>query len=134
MTLNYFEPALKMIRRLTLHLLANAIALYFISQLLNGDFAVTGGWQGYLLAAFIFGFLNSLVKPILKILSLPVMVITAGLFSLILNILILWLAQYFLGVLAFENISIYVEHIAAYFYAGLLIAMANSVIHWLTRK
>ena len=123
-----------MIRRFVLHILANAAALYFISLILHGDFAVTGGVLGYFVAALIFGILNSLVKPILKLLSLPLLLITAGLFSFVLNMIVIWLAKYALNVLAFEGIGIHVEHIAAYFYAGLLLAVANFFIHWLTRK
>lgn len=123
-----------MLRRFILHLLANAGALYFISLILHGDFAITGGMLGYLVAAFIFGVLNSMVKPLLKLLSLPLILITAGLFSFVLNMLVIWLAKYALEILAFEGIGIHVEHIAAYFYAGLLLAIANFLIHWLTRK
>ncbi len=123
-----------MIKRFVLHILATAAALYFISMILNGDFAIMGGATGYLFAAFIFGLLNSLVKPLLKLLSLPIMLITAGLFTFVLNMLIVWLVKYVLDVLAFEGISMHVEHIAAYFYAGLLISIANFLIHWLTSK
>lgn len=123
-----------MIRRFILHLLANAAALYFISLMLNGDFAVTGGVYGYLIAAFIFGFLNTLVKPILKILAFPLILATIGLFSLLLNVVVVWLAKYALDVLAFENVSIAVAHIPAFFYAGFLLAIANLFIGWLTDK
>lgn len=123
-----------MLRRFVLHILANAGALYFISLILHGDFAITGGVLGYFVAALIFGLLNSLVKPILKILAFPLMLMTVGLFSFVLNMIVIWLAKYALNVLAFEGIGIYVEHIAAYFYAGLLLAVANFLIHWLTRK
>lgn len=123
-----------MLRRFILHLLANAGALYFISLILHGDFAITGGVLGYFVAALIFGILNSLVKPILKILAFPLMLMTVGLFSFVLNMIVIWLAKYALNVLAFEGIGIHVEHIAAYFYAGLLLAIANFLILWLTRK
>ncbi|MDH5596822.1 MAG: phage holin family protein [Candidatus Peregrinibacteria bacterium] len=123
-----------MIKRFVLHIIANAAALYFISVLLNGDFAVTGGIPGYLVAALIFGILNTLVKPILKILAFPLMLITVGLFSFVLNMIVVWLAKYTLDVLAFQGIAVHVEHIAAYFYAGLLLAIANMLIHWLTSK
>jgi len=122
------------IKRFVLHLLANAAALYFISMILNGDFAITGGVQGYFIAALIFGTLNSLVKPLLKILSLPIMLVTAGFFSLVLNMIMVWLAKYALDILAFDGIGVHVEHIAAYFYAGLLLAIANFLIHWLAKK
>jgi len=122
------------IRRFILHLLANAAALYFISIVLEGNFAITGGIKGYLVAALIFGFLNSLVKPLLKLLSLPLILITAGLFSFVLNMIIIRLAKYALGVLAFEGIGVQVEGITTYFFAGLLLAIANFLIHWLTHK
>ena len=123
-----------MIRRILLHLVATAIALYFISMLLNGDFNVTGGILGYLSAAFIIGTLNSLIKPILKILALPLILLTAGLFTFVLNMLVIWLAKYSLDILAFEGIAIHMEHIAAYFYVGLLVSVANFFIQWLTQK
>lgn len=102
--------------------------------MLNGDFAITGGVTGYFLAALIFGTLNTLIKPLLKLLSLPLLLITAGLFTFVLNMLVVWLAKYVLDVLAFEGIGVHVEHIAAYFYAGLLLAVANFLIQWLTAK
>lgn len=99
-----------------------------------GDFAVVGGLKGYMIAAVIFGVLNTLVKPILKILSFPFILLTVGLFSLVLNMLIIWLAEYALEVLDFQGVGIVVAHLPAYFYAGLLLAIANFLIHWLTKK
>lgn len=123
-----------MVRRFILHLLASAAALYFISTYLGGDFAINGGPQGYFLTALIFGFLNSLVKPILKLLSLPLVLLTAGFFTFILNMFIVWLAKYALDILAFEGISIFVANTATYLYVGLLLSVANFLIHWLTHK
>lgn len=114
--------------------MVSAAAFYFISLILNGDFAITGGVKGYLIAACVFGLLNSLVKPVLKLLSLPFMIMTFGLFTLVLNVLILWLVKYVLGVLAFQGVGVYTAHVAAFFYAGLLISVANLFISWLTRK
>jgi putative membrane protein len=123
-----------MIRRLVLHLLANAAAFYFISLILNGDFGVTGGVKGYFIAACVFGLLNSLVKPILKLLALPFMIMTLGLFTIVLNIVVLWLVKYVLNVLAFQGVGVHTAHIAAFFYAGLLIGVANLIISWLIRR
>lgn len=123
-----------MIKRLILHLLANAVALYLVSVMLNGDFAITGGVKGYLISAVVFGVLNSLVKPILKILALPLLIITLGLFTLVLNMLVLWLLRYVLGVLDFQGVTVHIAHIAAFFYAALLIGVANLLIGWLLKK
>ena len=123
-----------MIKRFILHLLANAGALYFVSQILSNDFAVTGGLKGYLIAALIFGTLNTLVKPILKILSFPLILITVGLFHLVLNMFMIWLAEYALDILEFNGVGIVVEGLGTYFMAGLLLTLANFFIHWLTQK
>jgi len=46
---------------------------------------------GILIVALIFGVINALVKPIVKLLSLPVLILTLGLFTLVINALLLWL-------------------------------------------
>ncbi len=123
-----------MIRRLILHLIANGIALYFISEISKGDFLITGGFKGYVIAALIFGILNSFVKPVLKILSLPLMILSVGLFTFVINIFIVWFAKYFIDVLAFEEVAIVIDKWVVYLYVGLLVSIANVLIHWLVKK
>ena len=126
---------MNLIRRILAHLAANGIALYFVSEILKGDFAIVGGWEGYLIAAILFGVLNGIVKPILKILSLPFVFITAGLFIFIINTFLVWFAKYTLNILQFEDVAIVVEGgFFTYLMAGFLIAIFNMVIHWLLKK
>jgi putative membrane protein len=123
-----------MIKRFILHILANAAALYITVQLLNGNFIISGGWKGYLIAALIFGILNGLVKPILKIITLPFVFITAGLFIFVINMFLVWFAKYILNVLQFEGVSITVSAGPfTYLYVGLTMAVVNMVIHWLVK-
>ena len=123
-----------MIKHFILHLLANAAALYITVQLLNGNFIISGGWKGYLIAALIFGVLNGLVKPILKIITLPFVFITAGLFIFVINMFLVWFAKYILNVLQFEGVSITVSAgLFTYLYVGLTMAVVNMVIHWLVK-
>lgn len=124
-----------MIRRLILHILANAAALYITVYLLKGDFIVTGSWKGYIIAALIFGLLNGLIKPILKIVTLPVVFITAGLFTLVINMFLVWFAKYFLSVVQFEDVALQISGgWVTYLYAGIILAIANMIIHWLLKK
>jgi putative membrane protein len=124
-----------MIRRLILHILANAAALYITVYLLKGDFIVTGSWKGYIIAALIFGLLNGLGKPILKIVTLPVVFITAGLFTLVINMFLVWFAKYFLNIVQFDGVAIQVSGgWVTYLYAGIILAIANMIIHWLLKK
>lgn len=51
-------------------------------------------WATLLIAAIVLTLLNSFAKPILSIIFLPFTIITLGLFSLVINVLVLWLADY----------------------------------------
>lgn len=124
-----------MLKSLIFYLIANAAALYGVSQILSEDFVITGGWKGYLLAALIFGILNSFIKPLVKILSFPFVILTAGLFAIVINMVLVWFAKYIIGVFDFENISLIINGgWVTYLYAGLLIAIANMIIQWLNGK
>ena len=75
-------------------LLINAAALYVAVLLVpNLDFAFEpeGAWLKFLLVALIFGLVNTFLKPILRILTLPITIMTMGLFLVILNALLLML-------------------------------------------
>jgi len=126
---------MSLLRRLILHIIATGSALYFVGVILEGDFLITGGIKGYLIGAIAFGFLNSILKPILKLLSLPLMVITVGFFSFIINTFLVWFAEYALDVLQFEGVTVLVEGgFFTYLMAGFLISLFNMVISWLLKK
>lgn len=126
---------MNLLRRIAAHLVANGIALYFVSLILEGNFAIVGGWRGYLIAAIIFGFLNGIVKPVLKVLSLPFVIVTAGLFIFVINMFLVWFAKYVLDVLQFEGVAIVIEGgIFTYLLAGFLIGLFNLLIGWLLKK
>ena len=77
-------------------LLINAAALYVAVLLVpNLDFAFEpeGAWWKFLLVAFIFGLVNTFLRPILRILTLPITIMTVGLFLLVINALMLLLTD-----------------------------------------
>jgi putative membrane protein len=67
-----------------------AAALLFVAYLYDG--VTLNGYQAALIAAFVIGLLNTFVKPLLVILTLPVTVITVGLFLFVINALMFWAA------------------------------------------
>ena len=75
---------------LLLRLLINAGALWAAATLVPG-ISFTGDPGRFLVVALIFGLLNALVRPILLLLSLPLLILTLGLFTFVLNALILML-------------------------------------------
>lgn len=70
--------------RLILKLLINAAALWAAGQLISGVH-LDGDFWTILLVALVFGLINTFIKPILKALSFPVIILTLGLFTLIIN-------------------------------------------------
>ncbi len=80
-----------MLRSVVLHWLLNAAALWAAAWLLPG-LEFRGSIVQLLLVAAVFGIVNSLVRPILTVLTCPLIVVTLGLFTLVINALMLMLA------------------------------------------
>ncbi len=68
----------------------NAVALLIVAYLLPG--IVVTGFGSALIAAVVLGLLNMLVKPVLILLTLPVTIVTLGLFLFVINALVFWFA------------------------------------------
>jgi len=68
----------------------NAVALLAVAYVLPG-IVIASFWSA-MLAALVLGFLNTMVKPFLILLTLPITIVTLGLFLLVLNALVFWLA------------------------------------------
>ena len=68
----------------------NAVALLAVAYLVPGILVASFG--SAMIAALVLGLLNALVKPILILLTLPITIVTLGLFLLVLNALVFWFA------------------------------------------
>jgi putative membrane protein len=75
--------------------LINALALLALPYLLPGIHV--DGFGAAVLAAFVLGLINALVKPVLFLLTLPATLLTLGLFILVLNGLLFWFATAFVS-------------------------------------
>lgn len=76
---------------IVIRILINAAALWVAVQVLDGfNFDYDGeSWLGFLIIALILGAINTVVKPVLKLLSLPAVILTLGLFLLLVNAVVL---------------------------------------------
>lgn len=115
--------------RILATILANALALFLVSKLIPG-FVFQGGVLAPVIVALILTMLNFIVKPILKLLSFPLVFLTGGLFLIVLNALMLYLADYLLAVMAFEGVDLAVDGILTYLLAAVIFGVANWLIHW----
>lgn len=73
-------------------LLLNTIVFLVLANFLDG-FSVDN-WQSAILAAIMLSLLNSIVKPIISILAIPVTLLTLGLFSFVISGLMIWFTSY----------------------------------------
>jgi len=74
----------------------NSVALWVLTQLYSGVYFAPGsGLADYLLAGLVLGLANALVRPLLLLLTLPLNLITLGLFTLVVNALVLLLVANF---------------------------------------
>ena len=81
--------------RILLSIVFNAIALYATAMIVPG-ITFTGSLGTLLVAGAIFGLFNLIVRPIALLLSLPLLIVTLGLFYFVLNGILLWVASFFL--------------------------------------
>ncbi|KEF35137.1 MULTISPECIES: phage holin family protein [Deinococcus] len=103
-----------------IRLLVNALALYLVTRVYGGvRFAPGADGVSILLAALVLGIVNALIRPVLLLLSLPVNVLTLGLFTLVVNGVVLWLVA---SVTALD---------VAGFGAAVVGALVLAVISWL---
>ena len=79
-------------RNFVIRLFVNALALSAAAWLIPG-ITLAGGFGDVLLVAFIFGLVNAFLKPVLLLLSLPFLLLTLGLFALVVNALLLLLTD-----------------------------------------
>lgn len=72
-------------------------------------------WTTLILAGIVLTLLQKIVKPILKLLFLPINVVTLGFFSLVINVLILWLATYLVPGFHIDEIILAGVHLNGFF-------------------
>jgi putative membrane protein len=104
--------------RLLVRFACNAVALYVAAALLDGITYGDAGWT-LVLAAVVFTLVNMWVRPVVRLLSLPLIILTLGLFLLVVNVLMLYVTDWVVP--EFEIHS---------FGAGLLGAIIVSVVNW----
>jgi putative membrane protein len=105
---------------------ALAVAVWLLDKItLTGD--STGKKVGTLIiVALIFGVVNFLVKPIVNLLSLPLLILTLGLFTLVVNALMLLLTSWLADKL---DVSFHVEGFWTAVLGGLIISVVSWALH-----
>lgn len=104
---------------LVLRWIANALAIYMVAALFDG--MRVDSVQDAIIAGAVLGLINTIVKPILVVLTLPVTILTLGIFYFVISAFCLWLTSWFLD--GFE-----VGGFLTTFVAALLVSLVSAVI------
>jgi putative membrane protein len=111
-------------RALFVRWVINSLSLYAAVELLPG-IHFTRGPLALLVVAALFGIVNSALRPVLTILTCPLLILTLGLFTFVINAVLLlftaWLSGQF-------NLGLQVDGFGAAFWGGLVIGMVSVIL------
>jgi len=111
--------------RFVARLLVTSLALYAAVQLVPG-ITYEGGWPVLVGMAIVFGIVNAVVRPILSFLTCPLIVLTMGVFILVINACMLLMAARLARVLA---VSFYVQGFGAAFWGAIVISIVSFLMN-----
>jgi len=115
--------------KIIIRIVINAVALWLTALLLPA-INLTSEVLGILLVAVIFGLVNALIRPIVKLLSLPLTVLTLGLFTLVINTAMLLLTAWIAG----DYLSIdgnFLTRLLWAFVGSIIISIISTVLSWI---
>jgi len=105
--------------RFILRLFINSATLILLTFYLPG--ISVSGWDAAIIAALILGLVNAIIRPILIILTLPINIITLGLFTLVINAFLFWLVS-----------TIVKGFAVVWFWPAFLGALILSLVSWVS--
>lgn len=115
--------------KLVLRILINAVALWLAATILP-SIALTDNILGILVVAIIFGLVNALIRPIIGLLALPITILTLGLFTLVINTIMLLITAGITGdLLSIEGGTL--ERLWIAFLGSIIISIVSIVLSWL---
>ncbi len=94
-----------MLTKLIIQILTNAVAIYIAARVVNGFTLNEEDFKTLFTVGFIFGMINFFIKPVLKLISVPLIFFTLGLFTIVINIVMLLLLDYFVPELIISGLG-----------------------------
>jgi len=112
--------------KLILQILANAVGIFAAAYFIK-DIKFTGDWIDYLIVGAILAVANLIIRPVLKIITAPLIFITLGLFIIVINAVILFGVDWFVQELQITSLF-------GYLLGSIIISIINGVILGLFKK
>jgi len=119
------------LKKLILYWTAIAGIFWILSnKIFITEFNIIGGYFAYIFIAMLFGLSNSIIKPILNILTLPIKFLTLGFSSIAINTLLLWGVTKIINFLAISDIALNITDITTYVLSSLIITLSLIILGW----
>lgn len=116
--------------KLILRWAINAVALYAAIALVPGLQPQNANWLAYIWLALIFGLVNALLRPLLKLLTCPFILLTLGLFTLLINTFLFYITAWIGGQF---GVGIFIGDFWDAFLGALVISFVSVVLSFLVR-
>lgn len=113
---------------LILRVMINALSIVIAEKLLEGV-TFTGEWWKMIIVGAVFGIVNSVIKPVVQLLSIPFIVLTLGLFTLIINTLMLSLTAALSDTF---HLGFQIRGFWAAFWGAIIVSIMSMLLSWLT--
>jgi len=110
--------------RFILRWLINAVAIFLAIRFVPG-ISLGGGWVAIIWLALIFGLVNAFLRPLLQILTCPLIILTLGLFTLLINTFLFWLTA---SIGALFGIHMTIQGFLPAFLGGLVISVVSILL------
>ena len=114
---------IRFLLRLAVNLAVTVFSFWVAVQLLSG-MSFTGNLGNWVVVAIIFGLVNAVIRPIVKLLTLPINIVTLGLFTLVINALMLWLTSWISGALT-------VDGFLTALLGAIIISVISTILNWI---
>ena len=109
-----------------------SFSLFLAAWLVPGIHAAQNSWTLFAVMAIILGLVNAVVRPVLKLLSCPLIILTLGLFVLVINGITLWLASWI--AVHWFRVGFYVHGFWAAFWGALIVSIVSVIVTMLARE
>lgn len=116
--------------KLLIRWIITSLALFVAAWLVPGIRVEKEGWPVFAAMAVILGLVNSIVRPLLKLLSCPLIILTLGLFVLVINGVTLLIAS---AIAVRLHVGFYVDGFWAAFWGSLIVSIVSVVLTALVR-
>jgi putative membrane protein len=115
--------------RFLIRLIVNAAALWVATRVVPGV-TFSGGYLPFFGVALVFGVVNAFIRPVAKVLTFPLIIVTFGIFALVVNGLMLWLTSSLAGAL---DLGFHVSGFWSAFWGALVVSVVSTVLSMVAR-